>query len=236
MTTMATVKQGDKLGSILVSAGLITAEQLEKALRLQQGTTKRIGQLLVELGLVTDADIAVALGKQLGIPYVTQASGLLIPRKDQGLETLIPADFARSHLVLPLSRHLGSLTIACANPHDLILMDNLVRLTSCEINPVVSPKTDLEQAIDLFYEEEVFQEAIGKSYELTDELPVSHEEAVTSLDQLKQAAEEAPVIRLVDLIIRQAIRDRASDIHVEPFKDKLVVRYRIDGVDRKSVV
>lgn len=224
------VKLGDKLGNILVKSGLITQEQLGKALALQQGTTKRIGELLIELGLVTELDITIALSKQLGIPYVTASSGLLGPPKDEGLETLIPAEFASQHLVLPLSRNANSLTVACVHPHDLILMDNLSRLTGCEINPVVTTKADLEQAIAKFYEQATFQDVIDKSYELAEEGSAAAKEEVLNLDQLKQAAEEAPVVRLVDMIIRQAIRDRASDIHVEPFQDKLILRYRIDGV------
>ncbi len=226
---MAIVKLGDKLGDILVKAGLLTREQLEKTLALQRGTSKRIGELLVELGLVTELDITVALSKQLGLSYVTFASGLLTPQQGEGLETLVPAEFARQHLVLPLSRNLNTLTVACVNPYDLILMDNLARLTACEINPVVTSKTDMEKAIHEFYDQSAFQEAIGKSYQLPDQGTVVEEE-VTSLDRLKQEAEEAPVIRLVDLIIRQAILDRASDVHIEPFQDKLVLRYRIDGV------
>ncbi len=231
---MPILKLGDKLGSIFVKAGLITADQLKKALELQRGTTKRIGEILVELGLAGELDIAKALSKQLGIPYVTQASGLLSPPKDQGLQELVPEEFARQHQVLVLSRTLNSLTVACVNPHDLIVMDNLTRLTGCEINPVVTTRADLDQAISAFYgDDSMLKEAIGESYNLTEELgdtALALDEEVLNLDRLKQAAEEAPVIRLVDLIIRQAIRDRASDIHIEPFRDRISLRYRIDGV------
>jgi len=230
---MPLLKFGDKLGSILNKAGLVTPEQLKKALELQKGTTKRIGEILLELGLVTELDIAKALSKQLGIPFVTHVSGLLVPNKEDELERLVPEEFARQHLVLPLSRTLNSLTVACVNPHDLIVMDNLSRMTSCEINPVVTTKADLERALEDFYgEDSMLQEAIGKSYQLVDENQdiTGSSEEVLSLDRLKQAAEEAPVIRLVDLIIRQAIRERASDIHIEPFKDQIRLRYRIDGV------
>ena len=230
---MPILKLGDKLGGILVKAGLVNQEQLKKALEIQRGTTKRIGEVLVELGLTSELDIAKALSKQLGIPYVTQASGLLTPSKDEGLEALVPEDFARQHLVLPLSRNFNSLTIACVNPHDLIVMDNLNRMTGCEVNPVVTTKADLEQGINAFYgEDSLLKEAIGESYQLQDDSngTVATDEELLSLDRLKQAAEEAPVIRLVDLIIRQAIRDRASDIHIEPFRDKISLRDRIDGV------
>ncbi|MBI3020560.1 MAG: Flp pilus assembly complex ATPase component TadA [Candidatus Omnitrophica bacterium] len=218
-----------KVGEILVKSGLISDEQLAKAIEVQRGTTKRLGEILVELGLITETDIAVALGKQLGIPFASSASGLLA-RKGEGLEDLVPEDFARQHLVLPLSRNLRSLTVACVDPLDLITMDNLNRLTDCDLNVVVTTRRELEQAIDILYgKDSMFREAIDQSYQLVEELPTLDDEGL-SLDRLKQAAEEAPVIRLVDLIIRQAIRQRASDIHIEPWKDKISLRYRIDGV------
>ncbi|MBI3330923.1 MAG: Flp pilus assembly complex ATPase component TadA [Candidatus Omnitrophica bacterium] len=230
---MPILKQGDKLGQILIKAGLITEEQLAKALEVQRGTRKRIGEVLVEIGLTTEVDVASALSRQLGIPYASAASGLLRPKKGEGLEQLIPEEFARQHLLLPLSKTLNSLTVACVNPLDLIAMDNLTRVTHCEINPVITTKADLEHAIEQFYgSDSMLREAIGQSYELAEQEEGALAEAGDSLDldRLKQAAEDAPTIRLVDLIIRQAIKERASDIHIEPFKDRLSLRYRIDGV------
>ena len=101
---MPILKQGDRVGQILMKGGLITQDQLTKALEVQKGTTKRIGEILVEIGLVTELDVASALSKQLGIPYASGASGLLSPQKGEGLEQLVPEEFARQHLVLPLSR------------------------------------------------------------------------------------------------------------------------------------
>ena len=226
------LKTMEKLGELLIKSHLITEEQLMKALEVQRGTRKRIGEILVELGLMTEADIAMALSRQLGIPFASRASGLLTPPKGEGLEELVSEEFARQHLVLPLSRTLNTLTVACVNPLDLIILDNLSRVSHCEINPVVTTTADVEHAIERFYgSDSMLKEAIGQSYELVESpeaAPVAEE--TLDLDRLKQAAEEAPVIRLVDLIIRQAIKDRASDIHLEPFKDHLNLRYRIDGV------
>ena len=230
---MPILKQGDKLGQILIKAGLVTEEQLAKALEVQRGTKKRIGEVLVEIGLMTEIDVATALSRQLGIPYASTSSGLLRPKKGEGLEQLIPEEFARQHLVLPLSKTLNLLTVACVNPLDLISMDNLGRIAHCEINPVITTKADLEPAIEQFYgDDTMLREAIGQSYELAEQEEGSLADTVETLDldRLKQAAEEAPTIRLVDLIIRQAVKERASDIHIEPFKDRLSVRYRIDGV------
>ncbi len=225
------LKTTEKLGEMLIRGGLISKDQLAKALEVQRGTTKRIGAILVELGVTTDREIASALSKQLGIPYATSASGLLAPRKEDGLQQLVSEEFARQHLVLPLSRNLDSLTVACVNPLDLITIDNLSRMSHCEINPVVTTRADLEPAIERFYGgDSMLRTAITESYEIGLPEEAERTDENLDLDRLKQAAEEAPVIRLVDLIIRQAIKERASDIHIEPFKNKINLRYRIDGV------
>ncbi len=229
---MAMLRTGEKLGELLIHSGLLSQEQLGKALEVQRGTTKRIGEVLVELKLVSELDIAVQLSKQLGLPFASAASGLLSPRKGEGLEQLVSEEFARQHLVLPLSKTLNSLTVACVNPLDLIAMDNLSRVTRCDINPVVTTRADLEHAVDQFYgADSMLRQAIGESYEIgqADSSAAVEGEEGLDLDRLKQAAEEAPVIRLVDLIIRQAIKERASDVHIEPFRGRISLRYRIDG-------
>jgi type IV pilus assembly protein PilB len=226
------LKTTEKLGEILVKSGVVSEAQMAKALEVQRGSSKRIGEVLVELGLATEVQIATAISKQLGIPFVSSPSGALNPPKDSGFEKLVPEEFARRHQVLPLCRTADSLTVACVNPLDLIALDNVSRMTRCDIDPVVTTKTELEQAISRFYGAgSMLQEAIGQSYavgEPSAEAEVAEEGS--DLDRLREAAEEAPVIRLVDLVLRQAIKERASDIHIEPFKDRLSLRYRIDGV------
>lgn len=227
-------KQRLKLGEILVKEGLITEEQLQKALQTQLVEEARLGEILIKLELVTEKDIAIALGKQLGIPYVSLSKGQLKPAEDQDLEKLIPGDVARRYKVLPISRHLNSLTVAMIDPSDLIVIDNLKKITGCEINPIISTKSEIEQAIEKFYgRQDLLKEAIESSYHTEESLEtleeVSEEESL-SLDRLIAKAEEAPIVKLVDLIIRHAIEERASDIHIEPFKEKLNLRYRIDGI------
>ena len=231
------IRTTEKLGEILKKSGLVSDDQLARALEVQRGTTKRLGEVLVELELVTEQDIASALSKQLGIPFASRSSGLLSPQRGAGLEQLVPEEFASQHLVLPLSRTLNSLTVACANPLDLIMLDSLSRISRCEINPVVTTRADLEAAIERFYgsaDSSMLREAIGQSFEQGESEAVGgggviEGEESLDLDRLKQAAEDAPTIRLVDLIIRQAIKERASDIHIEPFKERISLRYRIDG-------
>jgi type IV pilus assembly protein PilB len=225
-----------KLGEILIEKKLINKEQLKEALAVQRKEAKPIGEILVDLKMITEKDMVVALGEQLGIPYTFQEGSLsrLSPAPDQGLEAIIPEDFARRYQVLPLSKHLNSLSVACFDPLDLIMMDNLRKLTGCEINLIVAPKSDLEKAIEEFYGGRyLLREAISASYEeevKSKVMEVEVKEEKLSLDRLIAKAEEAPVVRLVDLILKQAIDERASDIHIEPFGDRMTVRYRIDGV------
>ncbi len=223
-----------KLGEILVKQKLITPEQLEKAIEAQKQENARIGEILIKLGMIKEPDMVAALGKQLSLPYATRMSGLLAPQKEQGLQDLIPKDFSLRNLVLPLSRNMNSLTCAVFDPLDLILIDNLKKMTGCEINLVIATRSDIISGIEDFYSKSSLMEvAVRESYESKDEELVEKaeltEEPELSLDKLIARAEEAPVVKLVDLIIKQAIDERASDIHIEPQKDKMSLRYRIDG-------
>ncbi|MCM8799887.1 MAG: Flp pilus assembly complex ATPase component TadA [Candidatus Omnitrophica bacterium] len=222
-----------KLGDMLIKEGYITQEQLDKALEIQVKEGGRLGEILVKMGVVKEEQVVSTLGKQLGIPYFSLGTGMLKPAVDQGLEELIPKEFAIKNLVLPLSRILKSLTCAMYDPLDLILIDNLRRLTGCEINPVIATKADIIKAIEEFYGRAAFlKEAVEATYDISTAATAVEAEVTEgelSLDTLIARAEEAPVVKLTDLIIRQAINERASDIHIEPFKDKISLRYRIDG-------
>lgn len=226
-----------RLGEILLREGLLTGEQLEKAMVVQKQEGKRLGEILIKLGMVKEDQMVAALGKQINIPYFPLGTGMLKPVSNQALDNLLPQDMAIKNCVIPLSRTLNSLTVAMSDPLDIILLDNLKRLTGCEINPVIATKSDIAKAIEEFYgKSAMLKEAVEASYDYhafpsSEEESDSNEitEAELSLDKLIARAEEAPVVKLVDLIIRQAIDERASDIHLELFKDKISLRYRIDG-------
>lgn len=228
-----------RLGEILIKQGLVTEAQMQEAVEEQKIEKTHIGEILLKKGMIKEDDLAAALGNQLLIPYVSKASGLLIPQKDQGLEKLVPYEFAKEYLVLPISKNMSSLTCAIFNPFDLITIDNLKKMTNCEINFVIATKSDIQQATQAFYMQgqgeggrnALWDQAVEKSRDGGKQTSSTDERAETelSLDKLIAKAEEAPVIKLVDLIIRQAIDERASDIHIEPFQNKLEVRYRIDG-------
>ncbi|MCX5669033.1 MAG: ATPase, T2SS/T4P/T4SS family [Candidatus Omnitrophica bacterium] len=221
-----------RLGEFLIREGIITASQLEKAITAQRQEGGRLGEVLIRLGIVKEEQILAALGKQLNMPYFSLGTGMLKPAMDQGLENLIPHEFAFKNTVLPLSRMLRSLTVALADPLDILLIDSLRKLTGSEINPVIATRPDILKAIEEFYgKSSMLKDAVDSSYDIDSSLAQRSEDMgqELSLDKLIARAEEAPVVKLVDLIIRQAIGERASDIHIEPFKDRISLRYRIDG-------
>lgn len=231
-----------RLGEILVDQGLITEAQLQEAVDIQKKEQSRLGEVLLKLGMVKEDTLAAALGAQLLIPYASRSSGLLKPQADQGLDKLVTQEFAQKFLILPLAKNMGSLTCAVFDPLDLIMLDNLKMITGCEINLVIATKSDIIKSIQEFYIEGKVAEGMGSllgqavenTYDTRTEIGTvppkeASGDAELSLDKLIARAEEAPVIKLVDLIIRQAIDEKASDIHIEPFKEKLEVRYRIDG-------
>ncbi|MBF0489826.1 MAG: Flp pilus assembly complex ATPase component TadA [Candidatus Omnitrophica bacterium] len=228
-----------RLGEILIKQGLITENQLQQALEAKKLKKERIGETFFRLGMITEADLVSALAMQLRIPYASNQAELMKPRLDQELDKLVPFEFARRNIILPLVKNTASLTCAVFDPLDYIMLDNLKQLTNCELSLVIATKTDLIKAIDDFYgmvgRDTMLDQEVEKSYG-TEQLDLKEDKSYVSLDaelsinRLVEKAEEAPVIKLVDLIIRQAIDEKASDIHIEPFKDKLEIRYRIDGV------
>jgi len=222
-----------KLGEILIKEGIIKQAQLDDVIKVQAKEGGRVGEILLKMGMVTEEDVVVALGKQLNLPYVTIGAGLIKPTTDQNLDHLVSKEFALKNYVLPLAKNMNSLTCAIADPLDIILIDNLRKMTGCEINPLIATKSEILKAIDEFYgKRDILDSAVKESYKQADDFEPHYEETAEelSIDRLIARAEEAPVVKLVDLIIKQAIDERASDIHIEPFKDKISLRYRIDGV------
>ena len=223
-----------KIGELLIKEGLLTQDHLNKAILFQKKEGGRLGEVLLKLSLVKEGDLAAVLAKQLNIPYASPESQLLKPNPEQELEKLIPKDFAIKNLVLPLSKNLNSLTCAIFDPLDITLLDNLKKLANCELNPVIATRSNILEAIEKFYGEssELLKNAVTESYGASENVGIKVEgegDTSLSLDRLVAMAEDAPVVKLVDLILRQAIVERASDIHIEPGRSAIRLRYRIDG-------
>jgi len=223
------IKSNLKLGDILIKQGLLKQEQLNYALEEQNKKGGKLGEILVKLEFVSEHDIASTLSKQLGILHASQEKGLLRPNLHQGLEKLVPQEYARFHKVLPLSKHLNTITVAMVDPLDLIAIDDLMKMTSCDVNVVVATLTDMNQALDGFYQsKDLKKKSIQEQFILMDS-ETTQEQKVDVRDIFSES-EAAPVVKFVDLILGDAIEQGASDIHLEHFEERVSLRYRVDGV------
>ncbi|MCC7408027.1 MAG: Flp pilus assembly complex ATPase component TadA [Phycisphaeraceae bacterium] len=219
--------------------GKVTREQVHEALELQQqqarkGQRKLIGQLMVELGFIKEADVAAALAAQSGMDIVELTADHDIPEDVRGI---LQPESVQQYQVLPLAfnKNKRTLTVAMRDPGNIRALDDLRLLTNYEIKPVVADPGVIDQLIAKFYgtkqdEAESLKNLIGElsSDEQLEEFKGRGESI--DLDQLMQAADDNKVKRLLNLVLMQAIKDRASDIHFEPFEDEFKMRYRIDGV------
>ena len=211
-----------RFGEILLARGRIDAEQLERALRLQQKEgRRRLGELLLTLGLITEQDVAVTLSSQLDLPLFSDIELPEIPV----LEDVIPVRFLKEHRVLPLLEDNEQLRLAMVDPLDQYSRQALQLLTRRTIDSVVASAAQWESGFEKLYGGN--KSSMGQ---IVSSMEVRTDEEDEDLQHLKDLASEAPVIRLVGLILTHAIEARASDIHIEPFESRLIVRYRIDGV------
>jgi type IV pilus assembly protein PilB len=209
-----------RLGDLLVEAGLITAEQLQTALK-EKGAKQRLGDTLLQRGYITEQQLIEVLEFQLGIPHIS----LFRYPFDTNLFSLIPKDAARRNLIIPLKIDGDKLFVAMADPMDFFVIDDLRLSTGFHIETAIATKDDILRAINKFYNtDEGFEELLG-------ELPqreTGKEEDVTD--------QNSPIVKLVNQILTNAIAQRASDIHIDPQETKVMVRYRIDGVLRTERV
>jgi type IV pilus assembly protein PilB len=219
-----------RLGEILVRDSLITADQLKQALDYQRKEGGRLGTCLVKLGLVSDEDITAVLSRQYGVPSIN----LKFYEVDPAVIKLIPQETAVRYQIVPLSRVGSTLTIAMTDPTNVFAMDDIKFMTGFNVEPVVASETAISEAISKFYGAIESGEELDKVMKdlAGDEaaLELAQEEADMDLASLEKAAEEAPIIKLVNLILTDAVKRGASDIHVEPYEKELRVRFRIDGV------
>jgi len=211
-----------RLGEILIERGKLDAAGLERALRLQQESGEKLGVLLVSLGVVAQRDVSEALALQLGLPLIEAAGYPELPI----LEERVSARFLRDSHALPLTEDEHELALAMADPTDTYTMNAFEMVTGRKVRPLVAIPNELDAALERLYG--AGKSALGQilgDVEQRDDIGFD-----ADVQQLKDLASEAPVIRLVSLIITNALEMRASDIHFEPFENRLIVRYRIDGV------
>jgi type IV pilus assembly protein PilB len=224
-----------KLGEILLKENLITPDQLKQALEHQKANGGRLGNSLVKLGFLNDDEVTAVLSRQYGVPSIN----LAYFEVDPNVTKLIPMDTATKYQVLPLSRVGSSLTLAMVDPTNVFAMDDIKFMTGFNIEPVVASENAITDAIKKQYgsvedaerkkELEEIVNFIDEGQTETLELQAD-EEGALNLEQLEKAAEEAPVIKLVNYLLTDAVKRGASDIHLEPYEKEYRIRYRIDGI------
>ena len=219
-----------KIGELLTKAKLVSDQQLEKALDEQKQSGGRIGEHLVRLGFVTEEDILDCLSQQYGVPSINLRHFDI----DESIIRLIPADVARKYQFIPVSKTGATLTVAMADPSNVFAMDDITFITGYRVEPVVASEEALREAIDNYYgtthsiELKKVMEDLSTVEEAS--LEVLEEEEDLDVADLAESADEAPVVRLVNLILTDALKRGASDIHIEPYEKSYRVRFRIDGV------
>src|SRR5215469_11923350 len=219
-----------RLGEILVKDSLISADQLKLALDYQKKNGGRLGTCLVKMGIVSDDDITAVLSRQYGVPSIN----LKFYEVDPTVIKLVPQETAVRYQIVPLSRVGSTLTIAMTDPTNVFAMDDIKFMTGFNVEPVVASETAIEEAISKFYGDVGSVEELDKVMrDLAGDdaaLELQGEEAEIDLAELEKAAEEAPIIKLCNLILTDAVKRGASDIHIEPYEKEYRVRFRIDGV------
>jgi type IV pilus assembly protein PilB len=220
-----------RLGEILIKESLITSDQLRQALEHQKAHGGRLGTCLMKLGFISDDEITGVLSRQYGVPSIN----LKFYEVDASVIKLIPQDTAVRYQIVPLSRVGSTLTIAMTDPTNVFAMDDIKFMTGFNVEPVVASESAIAEAISKFYGEVESGEELDKvmkdlSAEDAADLELAAEEQETNLADLERAADEAPIIKLVNLIMTDAVKRGASDIHVEPYEKEVRVRLRIDGI------
>ena len=220
-----------RLGDLLVKEKVITQEQLEQATKLQKESRTRLASALVKLGFLSDEDVTNFLSRQYGVPAIN----LSYFEIDPAVVKLIPYETAKRYQILPLSRVGASLTIAMVDPTNVFAMDDIKFMTGFNIEPVVASESSIVEGIDKAYgtsKEEELESVMQSMNDAGDaaDIEVQAEEQELELQQLEKAADEAPIVKLVNLVLTDAVKRGASDIHMEPYEKEFRVRFRIDGV------
>src|SRR5258706_849724 len=226
---------GERIADALVEDGLLSGGQVEELLEQQKKEGTRLLKLVLEKAYVSEQDMAVSMGRVLNTPPINLAR-IVVPME---IADLLPREVAHNHKVVPVSRLENKLFLAMADPLNVLAIDDVKRITKLEVAPLIAAEKAIIDKLNHIDSaksgsmEDIIQETKAKAEtEAADENVEISREAIeeVNLDQLAASSEEAPVIKLANLILVQAVKDRASDIHIEPFEKSLRLRYRINGV------
>jgi type IV pilus assembly protein PilB len=215
----------NRLGELLVRNKLIDEKQLAKALEEQRAQGGRLGASLVKLGYIKEEDLAAFLSRQYGVPSINLSEFEI----DMNVIKLVSNDVAQKYQLVPVNRAGSTLIVAMADPSNIFAIDDIKFMTGYNVEVVVASEASIKSAIDKYYDQSAsFDDVMGGMDDI--DLEVVDENEQVDLSALEKATEDAPVVKLVNLILTDAIKKRASDIHIEPYEKSFRVRYRIDGV------
>ncbi|PLX85720.1 MAG: type IV-A pilus assembly ATPase PilB [Desulfuromonas sp.] len=215
----------DRLGELLVRNNLIKEEHLSKALAEQKATGGRLGASLIKLGFIDEEELATFLSRQYGVPSINLAEFEIDPT----VIRLVPAEVTQKYQVVPINRAGSTLIVAMSDPSNIFAIDDIKFMTGYNVEVVVAPETGIKQTIDKYYDQSASLADVMHDLEDVD-LEVVEEGDDVDVLELAKASEDAPVVKLVNLILTDAIKKGASDIHIEPYEKSFRVRYRIDGM------
>jgi len=224
-------KQDQELGTLLLKLGFVHQEHIDKALELQKIRPQRLDELLLDLGYVDEDHLLEMWSQQFDIPFETN----ILKEIDASLTTKVPIKFIRENLMVPYRKNGASFYVAINNPMNLLPLDDLRLLLGGPVTPVLCRKADIQSVLDSYFDQQSENAAdmIGSISAADDDEEGGGYQTLDGLDSerdLRDLANEAPVIKLINLLISGAVKERASDIHVEPFEHEVRVRYRIDGM------
>ena len=215
---MTTVKRKSKqLGQILIELGFITPEQLDTALEEHRKTPKSLGRVLIDLGMIKEADLVRALAEQVGLEFVDLNEFPI----DATSTVLLPEALSRRYRAIPIGERDGRLLVAMSDPANVYALDDIRTITGRDVQPVVATANDVEEAIQKFSGMDSQVEAMAS---------IAAESVDETTADLEEALEDAPIVKLVNAIMTQAVGDRASDVHLEPAEHNVRIRFRVDGV------
>ena len=214
-----------RLGELLVRESVISVGDLRKAQDEQRSSGGRLGSSLVKLGMIEESELTSFLSKQYGVPAINLAEFDI----DAEIISMVPRDVADKHLLIPINRSGSTISVAMSDPSNIFAIDDIKFITGYNVEVMVASEEAIREAIERHYTEGVSYEDVMEEFD-EGEIGYGEEEADVDVVDLESSAEEAPVVRLVNLILIDAIKKSASDIHIEPYEKTFRVRYRIDGV------
>ncbi len=219
----------DKIIKLLVDTRRIKPNELKKVLEKQKNRERGISKILVSEGLISEKDLMLILSKELNIPPINLSKYKIDPK----LAKLVPERIARQFLLVPVSKMKNVLTVAMVDPLNIIAIDEITLLTNYKIDPVIATEADVKEAIDNCYGADSSLAGILDGVKGSDDIEVVEEEGL-DMKSLSLESQKAPIVKMADLILNEALARRASDIHIEPCEDFLRIRYRIDGSLREA--